>query len=100
MSTFPPLSPGPSQRARGIFPHLRRIMHTSSRLLATGVLIALLPNYCALAAPPRPFRPVASEAYSRPLSFEANQGQTDRRVRFLSRGSGYTLFLDPGEAVL
>src|SRR2546425_2470067 len=26
-----------------------------------------------------------------PLSFEANQGQTDRRVKFLSRGDGYTL---------
>src|SRR5579863_2091963 len=28
-----------------------------------------------------------------PLSFEANQGQTDSEVRFLSRGKGYTLFL-------
>jgi hypothetical protein len=35
-----------------------------------------------------------------PLSFEANQGQTDPQVRFLSRGSGYSLFLTPTEAVL
>ena len=35
-----------------------------------------------------------------PLSFEANLGQTDSRVRFLSRGPGYTLFLTPNEAVL
>ncbi len=28
-----------------------------------------------------------------PLSFEANRGQTDPQVRFLSRGPGYTLFL-------
>ena len=28
-----------------------------------------------------------------PLSFEANYGQTDERVKFLSRGSGYSLFL-------
>jgi hypothetical protein len=35
-----------------------------------------------------------------PLSFEVNQGQTDRRVKFLSRGHGYTLFLTPTEAVL
>ena len=34
-----------------------------------------------------------------PLSFEANQGQTDTQVRFLSRGNGYTLFLTPKEAV-
>src|SRR6266481_3549123 len=36
-----------------------------------------------------------------PLSFEANQGQTDSRVKFLARGQGYTLFLTQGgEAVL
>ncbi len=35
-----------------------------------------------------------------PLSFEANQGQTDQRVKFLSRGSGYTLFLTEDSAVL
>jgi hypothetical protein len=29
-----------------------------------------------------------------------NQGQTDRRVKFLSRGSGYSLFLTANEAVL
>jgi hypothetical protein len=34
-----------------------------------------------------------------PLTFEANQGQTDARVKFLSRGSGYTLFLTGDEAV-
>jgi hypothetical protein len=35
-----------------------------------------------------------------PLSFEANQGQTDPRVKFLSRGRGYALFLTGNEAVL
>jgi hypothetical protein len=35
-----------------------------------------------------------------PLSFEPNLGQTDRQVQFLSRGSGYSLFLTPGEVVL
>lgn len=34
------------------------------------------------------------------MSFEANQGQTDSRVKFLSRGTGYTLFLTSSEAVL
>jgi hypothetical protein len=43
----------------------------------------------------------AVQAYGKlPLSFEANQGQTDHRVRFLSHGSGYSLFLTPEEAVL
>jgi hypothetical protein len=55
---------------------------------------------------PGPSRPDPSiqgkviETYGKlPLSFEANQGQTDDRVRFLSRGSGYTLFLTGDEAV-
>jgi Beta-propeller repeat/Abnormal spindle-like microcephaly-assoc'd, ASPM-SPD-2-Hydin len=40
------------------------------------------------------------ESYGKlPLSFEANQGQTDAGVKFLSRGSGYTLFLTDDEAV-
>jgi hypothetical protein len=35
-----------------------------------------------------------------PLSFEPNQGQAASTVQFLSRGSGYALFLAPGKAVL
>lgn len=35
-----------------------------------------------------------------PLNFEANRGQTDRQVKFLSRGRGYTLFLTNSGAVL
>ena len=35
-----------------------------------------------------------------PLSFEANYGQTDPSVDFLSRGSGYALFLTRSTAVL
>ncbi len=42
-----------------------------------------------------------SEAYGKlPLSFEENQGQTAREVRYVSHGSGYELFLTPQEAVL
>lgn len=35
-----------------------------------------------------------------PLGFERNDGQTDARVKFLSRGDGYMLFLTPSAAVL
>src|SRR5947209_4440654 len=35
-----------------------------------------------------------------PLRFEANQGQTDGQVRFLSNGSGYSFFLTQSGAVL
>jgi hypothetical protein len=34
-----------------------------------------------------------------PLNFEANQGQTNSRVKFLSHGDGYALFLTSHEAV-
>jgi hypothetical protein len=35
-----------------------------------------------------------------PLIFEPNQGQADSKVKFLARGSGYSLLLDPTGAVL
>jgi len=35
-----------------------------------------------------------------PLSFEPNVGQTDAQVKFLSRGTGYKLFLTADKAVL
>lgn len=35
-----------------------------------------------------------------PLSFEPNQGQTARQVKFLARGPGYTIFLTPHGAML
>jgi hypothetical protein len=34
-----------------------------------------------------------------PLSFEANQGQTDSQVKYMARGDGYTLFLTANDAV-
>jgi hypothetical protein len=46
-------------------------------------------------------RQVAAAYGQLPLSFEANVGQSDQRVRFLARGPGYTLFLTASaEAVL
>ncbi len=42
----------------------------------------------------------AADYGSLPLSFEANQGQTDPQVQFLTRGAGHSLFLTPSAAVL
>src|SRR5205823_5132031 len=43
----------------------------------------------------------AANAYGQvPLSFEANQGQTDAAVQFVARGNGYGLFLTSDQAVL
>ncbi len=42
-----------------------------------------------------------AETYGKlPLTFEANHGQTDSQVRFVSRGRGYAMFLTATEAVL
>ncbi len=50
---------------------------------------------------PQTVRPQLVSSFGKlPLSFEANQGQTDRQVQFLSRGRGYTLFLTPTESVM
>jgi len=48
-----------------------------------------------------PHKAALAGQYGRiPLSFEANQGQTDSRVRFQARGQGYGLFLTGKGAVL
>ena len=62
----------------------------------------LAPNPSPAASSPiRPGGMQIRESYGKlPLSFEANQGQTDPQVRFLARGLGYSLFLTSSEAVL
>src|SRR5580692_8445987 len=56
-------------------------------------------------APPAAPSPAAAQAARAslaklPLSFEENRGQTDSRVKYVSRGAGYNLFLTPDEAVI
>ena len=79
--------------------------------LLSGIIIAvafsMVPVATLWADPPQasvpPSRTVADaqSVYGHlPLSFEANQGQTDPQVKFLSRGQGYNLFLTSTEAVL
>jgi len=41
------------------------------------------------------------QAYGKlPMRFEANEGQTDARVKFMARGAGYSVFLTGDEAVM
>ena len=54
-----------------------------------------------IAEPDTATRARLMKSYGRlPLSFEANHGQTDGKVKFLSSSSGYNLFLTATEAVL
>src|SRR5208282_6656746 len=42
-----------------------------------------------------------AQAYDKlPISFEPNQGQAGKRVKFLSHGGGYLLLLSPSKAAL
>jgi len=79
-------------------------MKTNTKFL---LLLSLITTFVAAQALAQQIKPdetkriQLSQAYGKlPLSFEANQGQTDPRVKFLSRGNGYSLFLTPTEAVL
>jgi len=50
-------------------------------------------------ANPSNAKPAKAALLAVPLSFEANQGQTDSQVKFLSHGDGYSLFLTSNEVV-
>jgi hypothetical protein len=66
-----------------------------------GLLVSLLVANVSALGINETHRESVVDTYGQiPLHFEANQGQADSHVRFLSRGKGYTLFLTPGEAVL
>ena len=83
-------------------------IHLSARLVPFWVIAVLLAVSLASTAPVfaqfTEVQPVAlapSTGYGKlPLSFEANQGQSDRPVKFFARGQGYGLFLTPTETVL
>ena len=65
----------------------------------TIISISFALGWPRASAAARETRPTA-ELASVPLSFEPNQGQADSTVQFLSRGTGYAVFLAPGEVVL
>src|SRR5918994_6497784 len=102
-------------KAPGSYLRHRRLLVPAifSLALASFAIVNIRPTHSSdsPAAPPRARATIAEprprtasrpdEVYGRlPQSFEANVGQADAPVRFLSRGHGYSLFLTPTEAVL
>jgi hypothetical protein len=54
----------------------------------------------SVSRPDPAFQKKIAQGYGKlPLSFEANAGQSDPQVKFISRSTGYTLFLTGDEAV-
>jgi hypothetical protein len=79
----------------GVICFFRNPMTEAARSRKNNTLVSGRP------APDEATRARITEAFGKlPMSFEANEGQTDEKVKFLSRGSGYTLFLTSTEAVL
>jgi uncharacterized protein (TIGR03437 family) len=77
-------------RAGGFMPSSRAFLWFSWLL---GVAVPL-------AEPPQPALRANHPMAGLPLGFEANRGQADRAVKYLSRGPGYTLLLTASEAVM
>ncbi len=76
-------------------------------LLVAGIIAASAPVALAQAQATEPTdnraakQALLAQNYGKlPLSFEANQGQSDKSAKFLSKGSGYSLFLTESSAVL
>ena len=90
----------------GTLKHEVRPVMLRARAFTFLLFISLSVSYAQL-----PNKPVSQDAgqarattahlyQSAPISFESNQGQAGPRVKFLSRGAGYSLFLSPGRAEL
>jgi uncharacterized repeat protein (TIGR01451 family) len=81
-------------------------VHSWNPLLRSGLSkesesVAIVANTSSSTDSPHAAASRSSSTYGKlPISFEANQGQSDPSVQFLARGAGYTLYLTPGEAVL
>ncbi|MGB8647710.1 MAG: hypothetical protein WCF84_20925, partial [Anaerolineae bacterium] len=87
---------------------MKKMLFTIGLCLALGALLLLARVSDVGAAASTPLKAMTTraetglqETYGKlPLSFEANQGQMDAAVQFLSRGNGYSLYLTSSEAVL
>src|SRR6476619_6314107 len=73
----------------------------SCRSLSIFFACVVLGVFPLMAAKQPPSAKLAAGAFAKlPLTFEANHGQFDAPVRFLSRTPRYTMFLTPNETVL
>src|SRR5688572_29937442 len=88
----------------------RTVAPSSSRFAATAVLMLIASVLMGLGwftrinpGLPLPLsndEELLPERRGQSLSFEANRGQVDSRIRFLARGKGYSLLLTDTEALL
>ena len=88
----------------GVAPLKRAFPSLSSCKILLLLLVAAWPTLLAAQASIAPLRTDEAQIVAKygalPLSFEANQGQTNAEVRFVARGAGYTVLLQSYEADL
>src|SRR5687767_1461569 len=81
-----------------------QFLRRTATVLAVGLLsgagLAALAASSAPAETPASAVPASAARAGLPLTFEANRGQTDARVRYLARAAGHTVFLTGDEAVM
>ena len=86
---------------RTLAAHAGSTARTAGIILMSIVLWTLAAGHIFGDSPENPtnVKPAKAALLAVPLSFEANQGQTDSQVKFLSHGDGYSLFLTSNEVV-
>jgi len=99
--------PGSSAKGCGFEVMVKPLSLETLRFAAWSIVCALMAVALLLPCAAQGAQAVQSDRaavaanYGRlPLSFEANRGQLDPRVKFVSRGDGYSLFLTEAGAVL
>ena len=79
---------------------VRGILCAAALFSTLSVSAAQQPGLAAAQSPTTSTPKGAAANYANlPMTFESNVGQTDPQVKFLSRGSGYVIFLTPGGMV-
>ncbi len=89
-------------------PHNQTVHEKTTNPDAVGIFSSahsIKASYLPSPIPSRPgsrsrIQPHVSKIAKLPLYFEANEGQNDEQVKFVSRGRGYRLLLSASEAVL
>jgi uncharacterized protein (TIGR03437 family) len=86
---------------RTLSAHAGSPARTAGIILLSSVLWSVTAGHIFGDSPQNPahVKPAKAALLAAPLSFEANQGQSDSQVKFLSRGDGYSLFLTSNEVV-
>jgi len=89
----------------GAVPHRRSLALCLLMSVATFPMKSQSPSSATFTSTDRPASREASArlpgSYGKlPISFEPNEGQTDKAVQFVARGSGYMLVLEPDEALM